>query len=385
MTMRQAARRRHDSRFEGSPWSYPRAYSRLMAVGLVVLLLPLAACEEDAPPPVETVRAIKTMTVADRASGTVRKFAGIVEAVDTSSLSFEVAGNVQELLAERGDEVERGEVLGRLDDEPFKLAVEGAEAGLGRAKAQFAEATTEFQRQETLFQKGWVAKAAYDQALASYQSAENNVKYQQSQLNLAKRDLEKTTLTAPFDGIISERHVDAFQEISRGEPIFDVYAEEAMQIHLSVPETSIREIYLGLPAEFSFPTRPGLVLQGRVNEIGTVAEAANAFPVKIALLQGSDEVLPGMTAEATLLLGGEEEATSYLVPVSAIAPGKEPRTGYIFVFDADSSTVRQVAVRSEGVRDNQVVISEGLGGGDVIAVAGVSFLSDGQRVKLMQP
>lgn len=356
-----------------------------MAVGLIALLLPLAACEEDAPPPVETVRAIKTMTVADRASGTVRKFAGIVEAVDTSSLSFEVAGNVQELLAERGDEVERGEVLGRLDDEPFKLAVEGAEAGLGRAKAQFAEATTEFQRQETLFQKGWVAKAAYDQALASYQSAENNVKYQQSQLNLAKRDLEKTTLTAPFDGIISERHVDAFQEISRGEPIFDVYAEEAMQIHLSVPETSIREIYLGLPAEFSFPTRPGLVLQGRVNEIGTVAEAANAFPVKIALLQGSDEVLPGMTAEATLLLGGEMETTSYLVPVSAIAPGIEPRTGYIFVFDADSSTVRQVAVRSEGIRDNQVVISEGLGGGDVIAVAGVSFLSDGQRVKLMQP
>ena len=47
--------------------------------------------------------------------------------------------------------------------------------------------------------------------------------------------------------------------------------------------------------------------------------------------------------------------------------------------------MRQVEVRSEGVRDNQVVISEGLEGGDIIAVAGVSFLSDGQRVKLMQP
>ena len=381
MTTRQADWRRRDRRYEGSQRSYPR----LMALGLIPLLLFLAACEEDAPPPVETVRAIKTVTVADRASGTVRKFAGIVEAVDTSSLSFEVTGNVQELQVERGDSVQREELLARLDDEPFKLAVEGAEASLGRAKAEFAEATTEFQRQETLFQKGWVAKAAYDQALASYRSAENNVKYQQSQLNLAKRDLEKTVLIAPFDGIISERHVDAFQEVNRGEPIFDVYAEGAMQVHLSVPETSIREIHLGLPAEFSFPTRPGLVLEGRVTEIGTVAEAANAFPVKIALLEGNGEVLPGMTAEAALLLGGEEEATSYLVPVSAIAPGKEPRVGYIFVFDADSSTVHQVEVRSEGVRDNQVVISEGLEGGDIIAVAGVSFLSDGQRVKLMQP
>ena len=209
------------------------------------------------------------------------------------------------------------------------------------------------------------------------------MRYQQSQLNLAKRDLEKTKLYAPFDGILSERHVDAFQEVSRGQPIFDIYAEEAMQVRLSIPETNIREIHLGLPAEFRFPTRPGLHLKGRVSEIGTVAEAANAFPVKIALLEGSYEVLPGMTAEATLLLGGEDEAASYLVPISAIAPSDETNVGHVFVFDPESSTVRKTRVTGAGVRDNQVVVAEGLSPGDVIAVAGVSFLSDGQTVKLM--
>ena len=226
---------------------------------------------------------------------------------------------------------------------------------------------------------------AFDQALATYQSGENQVKYQQSQLNLAKRDLEKTTLLAPFDGILSERHVDAFQEVNRGQPVFDIYAEGAMQVRLSIPETNIREIYLGLPAEFSFPTRPGLTLRGRVTEIGTVAEAANAFPVKAALLAGSDEVLPGMTAEAVLLLGGEDDGTSYLVPLAAIAPGEEPGVGFVFVFDPENGTVRRTEVRAAGVRDNQVVVAEGISGGDVVAVAGVSFLTDGQQVKLMAP
>ena len=87
------------------------------------------------------------------------------------------------------------------------------------------------------------------------------------------------------------------------------------------------------------------------------------------------------------LASSDTQATAYLVPVTALAPGEEPEQGYVFVYDATSSSVKRKAVRLRpGVgTDALVPIQEGVQAGDVIAVAGVTFLTDGQRVKLMQP
>jgi RND family efflux transporter MFP subunit len=202
-------------------------------------------------------------------------------------------------------------------------------------------------------------------------------------LNLARRDLEKTALEAPFDGVIANKFVDPFQEVARGEKLFEIYAEGAMEVVVSVPENVIGEVYLGLPAEIAFPSEQVVSQKGRVSEVGTVAGDANAFPVKVALANPPESVLPGMTADVSLLLGESGGSTSYLVPVSAIAAGDEPGQGYIFVFDQASSTVKKMAISAKGVQDNRVNIIEGVAPGDVIAVAGVSFLRDGQKVKLM--
>jgi RND family efflux transporter MFP subunit len=352
-------------------------------IGLAAVVLLLAACKEEPPKVMENIRAIKTITVSERGSGQLRRFPGIVEAVDTSSISFEVAGNTREVNVNVGDRVVEGQVLATLDDKPFQLSVEGAEAEVGRAKAQLAEKDTDYERQKTLYEKDWVAKAAYDQALAARDSAANQVSYANSKLNLARRDLEKTVLTAPFDGVIAGKFVDPFQEVARGEKVFEIYREGAMDVLLSVPETAINEVYLGLPAEITFPSDKVASLKGRVSEIGTVAGDANAFPVKVAIADPPDQVLPGMTAEVALILGEVGGEVSYLVPISAIAAGDKPGEGYVFVFDPKTDTVKKTEVRGSGVKDNRIFITQGISPGDVIAVAGVSFLRDGQKVKLM--
>ena len=71
---------------------------------------------------------------------------------------------------------------------------------------------------------------------------------------------------------------------------------------------------------------------GRVSEIGSAAAEANAFPVKVALIDAPESVLPGMTAEVSLVLGGEASETAYRIPFSAIAPGEESGRGYVFVY-----------------------------------------------------
>jgi multidrug efflux pump subunit AcrA (membrane-fusion protein) len=91
-----------------------------------------------------------------------------------------------------------------------------------------------------------------------------------------------------------------------------------------------------------------------------------------------------MTAEVSLSFDSGTGPGGYFVPFNALAPSDKPQTGHIFVFDAKTSTVRKVLVTVQ-TAERKMVAVRGVKPGDVIAVAGVNFLVDGQKVKLMQP
>lgn len=355
-------------------------------IGLWILVaIGLGGCEEEIPDVVERIRAIKTITLAEVASGQVRKYSGIIEATVSSTLSFQVSGRVQSVAVQLGDRVTEGQVLATIDTKPYELNIQAAEAELSKARAVLSEKQQQFNRRKTLFDKGWVAKAALEQAQVGLRSGQSQVNFAISQLNLAQRDLDNTKLAAPFDGVISERTIDAFVEVGAGRKVFEINAEGALEVAFDVPETSISRITLGMPASIVFAAENTCVCNARVTKIGTSAGDANAFPVKAALLDPPATVLPGMTAELTIVLEGDKGETAYLMPIAALVPEGNPPEGFVFVYDSETSTVRKTAVRLTTATNNMVGVMEGIKAGDVIAVAGVSFLKDGQKVKLMSP
>ena len=363
-----------------------RSSQQTRVLPLVVLFSALTACSEPPPPPVETVRAIRTVTVFEPASGKMRRFSGVVEAADTSNISFEVPGNVQDVKVAVGESVSKGQVLAVLDERTYKLNVEAAEAGVASAEVALGDARRDLERQQRIAaqDRGAITERSLEQSEAAYASARQNLSYSTSRLNLAKRDLERTTLYAPFDGTIAERHVEPFQEINRGQKMFVLYVQGVMEAAISIPESEIDQVYLGLPAGVRFPAIAGQVHKGIVSEISTVAGAANAFPVKVTIEADNARIRPGITAEVMLLLGGDQGDESYLIPVGALSPGSGDAGNYVFVYDAETSTLRRAAIEDGGIRDSDVVVTSGLQAGDIIAVAGVSFLRDGQKVRLME-
>lgn len=356
----------------------------LLLPTLVIALSLLMACSDETPMSSEAVRAIKSITVTERADGQPRRYSGVVEPSDTASISFQVPGNVQKVNVDVGDRVSKGDILSLLDDSTFHLKVEAAEASLGRAEAELTDAKRNWERFQQVAQ-GAVAARTIDQAEAEYHSARQNLSYVNSRLNLARRDLEEAVLRAPFDGIVAERLVNSFQEVARGERVFELNREGAMEAAISIPESEISQVYLGLPAEIRVPAVSTETFSGVVSEVGKVAGAANAFPVRVAFddADGTD-IRAGVTANVTLILGVENSADAYLVPLRALVPGEETGTSFIFVFDTDSSTVSRTPIESSGIRDNDVVVNRGVRAGDIVAVAGVSFLRDGQEVRLME-
>lgn len=354
-------------------------------LGLAFILLSLTACEEDAPAGVEErVRAIKSFVVSERAGADLRRFSGSLVASDTSGLAFPVSGTVQTVTVVEGDRVEAGQVLATLDTTPFDLNVQAAQAELSSAKARFSEMEADLARQRQLFDKGWVARAAIDQAQAAYDSAAAELNLARTRLGSAQRDLDKSILRAPFDGVIAERSVEAFEEVQAGSSLFQVNSDGVMETVFSVPDTLVGRLSLGTEITVDVRTIADCGCNAVISEIGSASGAANTVTVKASLLTTGNGLLPGMASEVIVPLSDVADSRGFLVPITAIAPGDETAQGYVFVFDPESETVSKIPVTGgTGVDGNYVEVAAGLKEGDILAAAGVSFLRDGQRVKRM--
>lgn len=344
----------------------------------------LAACEDEPPAVPEQVRAIRTFTVADVAGGQLRRFSGRIEASDTSALSFQVGGRVKEVRINQGDAVRAQQVLAILDTEPYRLNVQAAEAELDRARAYLAQARVDYERHQRLLAQRAVAQVQFEVAQRNFASSQSQVDVATAKLNLARRDLRNTTLSAPFDGSIAARLIDPFVEVEAGQMVFRIEAEGGRQASIGVPETTIGQLVLGMPATVTAP-QIAEPMEARISEIGSAAGPGNVFPVKATLTDPPPNLRAGMTAEVILRLPQDGTAVSYFVPLSAIVPGDQSGEGFVFVYDATSSTVRRTPVRSAGPLAGNMVAVTGISAGDIIATAGVVFLVDGQTVKLMEP
>jgi len=361
--------------------------SRLMSQLICLLLVPafLGGCEKDVAEPEERIRSVKTIVVGDLASDQLRKFPGTIEPVESSQLSFEVDGIVQAVQVEVGDRFKKGDVLAHLDNQSYRLSVESARAALSRATAQLEERQSAYER-ETRIQAedpGATTQKAVDQARAAYESQVQEVTYSQARLKLAQRDLAHTELIAPYNGTVSARFVEPSEVAARGVHMLEVYAEAAMQVAVSIPEQMIGDVYAGLEGQMVLNNLPDDPFVAIVSEVGSSATAANAFPVTAVISNADERVRPGMTAELLLMFSDEAMQSAYLIPVQAFLPGIEKKEHFVYLFDPGSSTVRKTAVEIKGVQGNDVVIIGGIAPGDILVVAGVPFLRDGQEVKLM--
>jgi len=352
-------------------------------IGLFCIALALTACKEKTEI-VEMVRPIKTITVSEQAAEQIRKLSGLVAAVDSSGLSFQVGGQVESVEVDIGDRVKKGQVLAVIDEEPYQLDQNGAEAELVKAKANVVNTQSEYERQKRVYEQGAGAKSDLDTAEYNYRAARSAVTFQIARLDQAKRNLRKTKLIAPYDGTIAWRAVNPHEEVKVGQKVFEIDAKGAMEVQLAVPETTIDRIHIDDPTTITFPTLPGESAKGRISFIGSAAVKANAFPVKVELIDPNEKVKPGMTAEANLFMKDENQQPGYLVPLQAILPAPEANRGYAFVYDPGTATVKKTAVSSRGTEDKKAIVYEGLAAGDIIAVAGASFLADGMKVKLLK-
>lgn len=353
---------------------------------LALAALGLAACEEEKKVVEKPVRAIKTMVVKERAGDQVRRIAGLTESSIVTNLAFQVSGRITTMSLEVGDRVEKGAVIAVLDSEPFQLRIRTAKGKVTDAEAKLNDADAKFKQQSTLYKQGFATKTAYDTALSSFDSAKSNLEVATAELELAERDVRLTTLTSPLDGSVTEKYVERFAEASAGQQIVQVSADGGLKVKVSVPEGLVRRLNVADPVDVSFPTLQGRIETGKITEIGTRAGSTNSFPVTIVLDNpAAPDLQPGLTVEASFKYKTEATGKALLLPITAIVATETQGGGTVFVFDKSEGVVRQKKVQVVNVRNNELELIGDVAVGDIVAIAGTSFLFDGMKVELLDP
>ena len=347
----------------------------------------LTACSEQPTVEQENIRPIDWITVQAKPIEQVRRLAGTVEPVETANLSFLVGGKVANVDVVLGQEVTVGQTLAKLDQRSFSLNYQSAEAQLQQANAAFEEAQNEYNRYAELVKERVLSQSGFDNAKAAYESTLSARNVAQTRLDLSLKDMQDSTLRAPYEGVITRRMVEPSQQISPGQTVFEIEGQDGLEVQISVPETLIQMISVGGILPIHFPALPGETINGVVSEVGVRAETANAFPVTLVLANSPSQLRAGMTAEVDVSYQGHGRTgysgNAVLIPLSAVG-ADIGQGGYVFVYDVDSGTVKRTPIQTENLLDNTLYVSSGLKPGDIIAIAGVSFLRDGQKVTLLE-
>jgi len=363
---------------------------------LLVFMIPLlllTSCDQVVETPeVQPARAVKTMVISEASKANSRQISGVVKTADESELSFRVGGRVSSVKVNTGASVTKRQVLATLEKKEFQLALKEAQANLASARADMAEKKDAFRRQKNLKKKNFVSQAAVDKARTTFKTAISDAVVALTHLKTAQNDLEYTTLRAPFSGKIAKRLIDPFVQISAGKAVFQLQSEGSYKIEVLMPETLVRDVSYGDVVSVRFPTLKDVIIGGTITEIGARAESGNAFPVRIKLARTPSDIRSGMTAQVTFNFGETENVSVYLIPVSALDvrisekiidnPSGQAK---VFVFNSEKHIAEARLITIRDIRGNKLEVVEGLKTGDTLIVAGVPFLTEGQKVKQWEP
>ncbi len=342
---------------------------RNIAVATCMLLAACGGAEIEEP---EIVRPAKIFTVEAAGDRIDVSFPAIIEARNSSTLTFQVSGLLQDFSVSEGQPVRKGQVIARIDPRRYQNAVDSA-------KAQFDNAQSEYESAAALFEQNAIAGITVRQREAQRDVAA-------ATLDSARKDLADTVLRAPFSGVVAEKLAVRFENVSAQQDIVKLQSTGAAEAVVSVPASVVgRFAERDATTEYVvLSSAPEQQIPGRFLSARTQADSqSQTFRVKFAFNPPPGvTVLPGMTGTVYVgrdLLEDEMEGSGISVPVGAVL--SDGRTRYLWKVDRESMTVsKQIVTIGEGVGE-EVRVTDGLTPGETIVSAGAAYLHDGMKIR----
>ncbi len=357
----------------------------MVAAGAPASLLAQAPGGGDMPPPAVTVVTLKAQDVTLTAS-----LPGRVLPSAEAELRPQVGGLIVERLFEEGSEVAQGDPLYRIDPRTYEAAVAQARASLAQAQAQADAARREAGRVVALRDRRVASEQTQDSAIAARDAAEAAVKAAEAQLLAAQIDLDRTTITAPLDGVIGLAQASPGALVTAGQatplavirridPVRVDVTQSAAEIlrwqrmgaDAALPEGADRTVALRL-ADGSIYEHTGSMTAAEPH----VDETTGVITLRMEFANPDGFLLPGMFVLADIPQAQLKDAV--LAPQEGVSRDRRGRPVAMVV--NDQNIVEERALEIAQNQGNQWVVTSGLAAGDRIVVAGMQRIAPGAQV-----
>lgn len=257
----------------------------------------------------QKVEPLATMEIARGEMRQVVTATGEIQPLNTVSVGSQVSGTIEKLYVDFNSKVKKGDVLLEIEPSVLQASVDEAKASLVSAQSQRNYAKSEYQRNKTLYNEGFISRAEMEQSQTTYEQAEQSVKRMQSQYDRAVTNLGYATITSPVDGTVIAREVDVGQTVAASfqTPNLFKIAEDLsqMQIETSVSEADIGVIKEGQAVTFTVDAYPNQTFDGTVRQIRlspTTTSNVVVYTVVIDVDNSDLRLMPGMTAFVTIVV-----------------------------------------------------------------------------------
>ncbi len=330
---------------------------------LVLLFLPFlaSACgrsEGMQPPHARPPTRVQVVDAQLRTVPQTISSVGAFESPNMTTIASEIRGRVVSLDVPEGQRVEAGRVLARLDDQEL-------EAMLRVTRARLQNAQDRLTRLRRLREGSVSSEQAYEDALAEHDAAKAASEATGSQL-------DRTTIRAPFAGVVGLRLVNVGQYVDGGTPIVELTQVDPLELRFGVPQRFAAQISLGQVVRGRVG-RCGPRFEGRVNAIDPRVHAATrSMRIQASIPNADGGLYPGMAASLEVVVGQIEEAI--VVPQEAIV--RHGTRHIVYTLDEDDAAQQQSVELGQFFADG-VHIRTGVAAGARVVAAGQQKLQPG--------
>jgi membrane fusion protein (multidrug efflux system) len=360
-----------------------RMSGRCFAVAALALNIAAAvpAAAQQAQPaavPVGTVYAVR------QPISNIRDFVGRVEATGRVDIRARIQGYLEQVLFKEGDIVKKGDQLYQIEKGLFQAAVEAAKGALERSKAAKTLTAIQLQRAQELLEKSAGTAVARDQALAADQQAQGQILADQANLDTANINLGYTDIASPISGKVSKTNVTAGNVVGPASGILTlIVSQDPMYISFPVSQRELLQAQLsgrmgdiaGIKIKIRFADGSTYKHEGTVNFVDVSVDRSTDTVLARATMPNPDGALiDGQLVSVAVEAGAPQEKV--VVPQSALIADQQGI--YVFAVEDGKAVVKRI--KTGGDSGPNVVVEDGLNGGEQIIVEGLQSIRPGQPV-----
>ncbi|MBT5217199.1 MAG: efflux RND transporter periplasmic adaptor subunit, partial [Gammaproteobacteria bacterium] len=301
---------------------------------------------------------------------------GMIYSRASPSLAAEVSGRVIEILADIGDEVDKGQVLAKIDPEKYTLQFAQSKAEMARLSALLINQELDLKRAEQLFKDSLVSEEMIDRTRAEYNALKEQINAAEAQLNNSKRLIEETEIKAPIKSKVSAKNIDVGDFVQTGVIVFELVDTENLRVALSFPEYQNLKLKKGLSVYLTTPTSIDQLIETTIKDIKPDINANSRSITAIVDFENPGSWVPGASTQATIILSTVKNAL--VLPQLSVVRRSNGNVVYLL----NENTVLERSVNTGLEKNGLIQITSGLRKGDIVALDGAGFLTNGSVINI---